>query len=109
MYTPSEKARALEVVAARGVAAAHRELGISEFSLKEWRRRAWRAAAGEGLAPTSGPAPADIEARRDGEILKELHEHPGLGSSQIRNQLRRAGIKVATHPARRVMEGAEGR
>ncbi|MBN2799140.1 MAG: hypothetical protein JXX28_08325 [Deltaproteobacteria bacterium] len=33
VYTPSEKARALERVAALGVTAASRELGISRFSL----------------------------------------------------------------------------
>ena len=36
----------------------------------------------------------------------EWHKHPGLGPSQIRNQLRRAGIKVAVHTVRRVMEDA---
>jgi len=106
LYTPSEKAHALEVVARIGIAAASRELRISRYSLRDWRRRAKKAAAGEEPAPTSGPDPADISAKRDAEILREWHEHPGLGPSQIRNQLRRMGIKVSTHTVRRVMEDA---
>jgi transposase InsO family protein len=48
----------------------------------------------------------DIEAQRDKEILDMWHQHPGLGPSQIRNQLRRQGVKVAVNTVRRVMEEA---
>jgi len=106
VYTPSQKAHALDRVAAIGVTAASRELGISRFSLYEWRRRMRRAARGEGDCPTSGPAPADIEAQRDKEILDMWHQHPGLGPSQIRNQLRRQGVKVSVNTTRRVMQEA---
>jgi len=106
IYTPSEKARALELVDKIGIVAASRQLGISRYSLYEWRRRVQRAAAGQGDSPTSGPDPADIEARRDKEILDLWHQHPGLGPSQIRNQLRRQGVKVAVNTVRRVMEDA---
>ena len=106
VYTPSEKARALERVAALGVTAASRELGISRYSLYDWRRRVQRAAEGKGDSPTSGPDPADIEAQRDREILEMWKTHPGLGPSQIRNQLRRSGVKVATGTVRKVMEDA---
>lgn len=47
-----------------------------------------------------------MEARRDAEILGEWRRHPGLGPSQIRNQLRRRGVKVAVQTTRRVMEDA---
>ena len=103
-YTPSEKARALEHAAAHGVSAASEHFGISRFSLYEWRRGLAKAAAGEGPSPTSGPAPAEIETLRDREILAEWRKHPGLGPSQVRNQLRRRGIKVAVATVRRVME-----
>ena len=53
-----------------------------------------------------GMAPKDIEAQRDREILDEWHKHPGLGPSQIRNQLRRHKITVSVHTVRRVMEDA---
>ena len=106
VYTPSEKARALELAAKNGVTSASKQLGISRFSLYEWRRRVRLAAEGKGDSPTSGPDPADIEVQRDKEILDLWHTHPGLGPSQIKNQLRRQGVKVAVNTVRRVMEEA---
>ena len=105
-YTPSEKARALELAAAEGVGAAANALGMSRFSIYEWRRQAKKAASGEGPCPTSGPAPSDVEGQRDREILAEWKQHPGLGPSQVRNQLRRRSIKVSVLTVRRVMEDA---
>ena len=106
VYTPSQRAQALERAAEVGITATSRELGISRFSLYSWRRRVRLAAEGQGESPTSGPDPSDIAAQRDQEILTTWREHPGLGPSQVRNQLRRRGIKVATATVRRVMEDA---
>jgi len=105
-YTPSEKAQALEYAAEHGVSAASAEHGISRFALYDWQRKLDSAAKGQGPSPTSGPSPSEIEAQRDREILGEWHKHAGLGPSQIRNQLRRRGIKVAVTTVRRVMEDA---
>lgn len=106
IYTPSEKARALDLADKVGMTEARKQLGISRYSLYDWRRKVQRAAEGKGDSPTSGPNPADIEALRDKEILDLWRQHPGLGPSQIRNQLRRQGIKVAVNTVRRVMEDA---
>ena len=106
IYTPSQKAVFLEDAATEGVTAAAAKHGVSRFSIYEWQRKAKKAAAGEGPSPTSGPAPKDIEARRDAEILEEWKKHPGLGPSQIVNQLARRNVRVSTHTARRVMEDA---
>ena len=106
IYTPSQIAQALERVAAIGVRPAAKELGISRNALRDWERKVEKAAKGEGVAPTSGPDPKTIEARRDAAILSEWRKQQGLGPSQIRNQLRRAGIKVSVHTVRRVMEDA---
>jgi transposase InsO family protein len=107
VYTPSEKAQALELAGKEGVTAASKQLGISRFSIYDWQRKVRRAAEGKGDSPTSGSEPADVEAKRDNEILSMWREHPGLGPSQIRNQLRREkGIKVSTHTVRRVMDDA---
>jgi putative transposase len=105
-YTPSERARILEHAAAHGVSAASEALGASRFSIYDWQRRLAKAARGEGDCPTAGPDPGTVEAQRDREILETWHRHPGLGPSQIRNQLRRQGVKVAVHTVRRVMEDA---
>ncbi len=105
-YTPSEKAVALENAATDGVVAAAKKGGMSRFSIYEWQRKLEKANAGEGPSPTSGPAPKEIEEQRDREILGEWRKHPGLGPSQIRNQLRRRGIKVSVSTVRHVMEDA---
>jgi putative transposase len=88
------------------VSAAAKKFGPSRYSIYDWKHKVERAAAGQGPSPTSGPSPADIEAQRDKEILDEWHRHPGLGPSQIRNQLRRKRVKVAVQTVRRVMEDA---
>jgi transposase InsO family protein len=103
-YTPSEKADILEYVAREGVMAASKHYRVSRYSIYDWKRKVLRAAAGQGPSPTSGPAPAEVEAQRDKEVLDEWHRHPGLGPSQIRNQLRRKGVKVGVQTVRRVME-----
>ena len=105
-YTPSQKAEVVEHAAAHGVTAASVKFGISRFSIYDWQRRVAKAAAGGGPSPTSGPAPSEIEAQRDKEVLDEWHRHPGLGPSQIRNQLRRKSVKVSVHTVRRVMQDA---
>ena len=105
-YTPSQRAQALEYAAKHGVGATNEKLGMSRFSIYDWRRKLTAATAGLGPSPTSGPSVADIETRRDREILGEWKLHPGLGPSQIRNQLRRKGVKVSVHTARIVMETA---
>jgi transposase InsO family protein/transposase-like protein len=106
LYTPSQKAEILEHAAEHGVTAAAEKFGVSRFSIYGWHRKVEQAALGEGPSPTSGPSPADIEAQRDQEILTEWRRHPGLGPSQIVNQLRRRNIKVSVATARRVMEEA---
>ena len=106
IYTPSQVAQALERLAAIGLRPAATELGISRNTLKDWERKAHKAAEGQGPSPTSGPDPNDVEAKRDEAIRAEWEKQRGLGPSQIRNQLRRQGIRVSVHTVRRVMEDA---
>jgi putative transposase len=103
LWTPSQKAVIVEHAAREGVTAASQKSGASRFSIYAWQKQVARAAVGEGPSPTSGPAPVEIEAQRDGEVLGEWKKHPGLGPSQIKNQLRRRGIKVSTNTVREVM------
>ena len=106
IYTPSQKAEILEHVGAHGITATAKKFEVSRFSIHAGQRRVTRAAEGKGPSPTSGPGPKEIEAKRDAEILEEWKKHSGLGPSQIRNQLRRAGVKVSVHTVRRVMQDA---
>jgi transposase-like protein len=105
-YTPSQKAAIVEHAAAHGVSAAAEKFEVSRFSIYGWLKKVDAAAKGNGPSPTSGPSAAEIEAQRDREILAEWHKHPGLGPSQVVNQLRRGGVKVSVHTARQVMTDA---
>ena len=105
-YTPSQCALILEDAAKLGVSAASEKHSCSRFAIYAWSKKVARAAKGEGPSPTSGPVPAQIEAQRDQEILGEWKKHPGLGPSQIRNQLRAKCVKVSVNTVRRVMEDA---
>ena len=103
-YTPSQRAEILEYAAKHGPTATEKSFGVSRFSIREWKRKTAAAAAGgTAPAPTTGPdtSPADERERR---VLHEWRAHPGLGPSQVRNQLRRAGYKVSVHSVRVVME-----
>ena len=96
----------LEDAAREGVTAAAGKHDVSRFSIYDWQRKVKKAAVGEGPSPTSGPSQTDIEELRDKEILEEWKTHPGLGPSQIVNQLARRNVRVGVHTARLVMEGA---
>lgn len=106
LYTPSQKALILEDAAKTGISAAAAQHSVSRFAIYAWQRKVTKAAEGECPSPTSGPSPCEIAEQRDKEILEEWRRHPGLGPSQIRNQLRRKSIKVSVNTVRRVMEDA---
>jgi putative transposase len=106
IYTPSQRAMILEDAQSEGVTAAAEKHDVSRFTIYEWRGKVEKAAAGEGPSPTSGPSQKEIEDKRDAEILEEWKTHPGLGPSQIVNQLARKNVRVGVHTARQVMEEA---
>ena len=103
LYTPSEKAAALELVQQLGVSETHRKTGISRFSLYEWARIHEKAMQQKHLSdPLADQTPAKND--RDALVLAEGNKYPGLGPSQIRNQLRRAGVTISVRTVRMVME-----
>lgn len=104
IYTPSQRALALECAAAEGITAAAKKFGITRFSLYEWKRRAELHAQGKtDTSPLTGSDDNPATAR-DLRILAEWKAHPGLGPSQVRNQMRRQGLKVSVHTVRCVLE-----
>jgi len=103
-YTPSERAQAIERAAQIGVAEASRQLGISRFSIYEWRRKARLHAEGKATDNPLAGGDQNPVVERDRRILKVWRAQSGLGPSQIRNQLRRQGFKVSVHTVRCVLE-----
>lgn len=104
VYTPSQRAQALEFAAKHGPTAASRKFGITRFSLREWQRKAEQHAKGERSDNPLAGSDENPAAIRDQRILGEWRAHPGLGPTQIRNQLRRQAFKVSTHTVRCVLE-----
>lgn len=104
LYTPSQRAAALEIAASEGVVAAAQQLNISRFSIYNWQRQT--ALHAQGKAQNSPVVGSDENkaAARDLRILAEWKTHPGLGPSQVRNQLRRQGLKVSVHTVRCVLD-----
>jgi transposase InsO family protein len=86
------------------VSAAAEAFGVSRFSIYSWKRRTKLHAEGKiADSPVVG-SDEDHAAVRDRRILKEWKAHPGLGPSQVRNQLRRQGLKISLHTVRCVLE-----
>jgi len=103
VYTPSQRAEALEMLSVVGPAQTCRQLGISRFSLYEWARKQRAFDEGEASDTPLAGSDEDVADARDARILKEWRKHPGLGPSQVRNQLRRGGFKVSVRTVRMVM------
>lgn len=105
LYSSSERARALELAAKEGVTAAANRLSISRFSIYNWQRRAKLQASGKDTGSARESRQDEDQAtKRDQRILTEWRAHPGLGPSQVRNQLRRQGLKVSLHTVRCVLD-----
>lgn len=104
VYTPSERAQILEHAAADGISAAAQQFGCSRWSIRDWKRRVKLHAEGQtNDSPVVG-SDDDPAVARERRVLSLWRKHPGLGPSQIRNQLRRAGLKISTHTVRVIME-----
>jgi putative transposase len=103
IYTPSERTEILEYEANHGPTATATRYGCTRWSIRDWRRRVRLHAEGKvKTSPVVGAQPP--EGGPDHKVLKIWREHPGLGPSQIRNQLRRSGTKISLHSVRCVME-----
>lgn len=103
-YTPSLKARVLELAATHGVTAAAKEFGVTRFSVYDWQRKVALHAQGKSENSPLLGSDDDPVALRDQHILREWKSSTGLGPSQVRNQLRRQGFKVSIHTVRCVLE-----
>lgn len=117
-YSPGEKTQILEDAESMGVAAAADKHRCSKWTIYDWRKRdARRAKAekarreaptldedlGDGRGDEGGVAEVSQEERQQ-LILAIWRGNPGLGPSQIRNQLRRRGLKASVSTVRAIME-----
>lgn len=104
VYTPSQRAQILEFADAQGVTTAAQKFGVTRFSIYDWQRKLHLHNEGKSShSPVTG-SDENTTVLRDERILKEWKACPGLGPSQVRNQLRRSGFKVSIHTVRCVLE-----
>ncbi len=89
-YSPAQKAEILLDARETGVEKAVDKHGCSAWSIYEWRKQQERDGKA-ALAAESGSAPPEpldaTQAERQALILKMWRQQPGLGPSQIRNQM----------------------
>jgi transposase InsO family protein len=114
-YSPAERGVILDLAKTKGVSVAAREHRCSAWTIYRWlsqetrkNARAKAAPAARSTPPASAAAAASAlspeQEERHQLILQIWHEQPGLGPTQIRNQLHRRGFKASVHTVRQVME-----
>lgn len=112
-YSPAEKAQILEDAKTLGVSAAEEKHRCSKWTIYDWLRKEKRRAgepaktAPEGDAASASGAVDEedsTQAERHRLILEMWRQQPGLGPSQIRNQLKRKGLKASVNTVRAIME-----
>jgi transposase InsO family protein len=111
-YGVGEKDEALIAAAQLGVAAAAKQMGVSRWSLYDWKRRADKGKTVEeklqALKPRSSRPKKNaqkLDEERYHLIAETWLKNQALGPRQVRNLLRRShGLRAGTSTVRRVME-----
>jgi putative transposase len=103
-YSPSFKAQVLEYAAQHGITEAASKFGATRFSIYAWQRKVSLHAEGKAKDSPVVGSDENPAVSRDQRILAEWKSSTGLGPSQVRNQLRRQGMKVSIHTVRCVLE-----
>ena len=110
-YSPAEKAEILKDAESMGVAEAAEKHRCSKWTIYDWLRKQERkqrqAERDEQSTPTPGAAPErqdESQEERHQMVVSIWKQQPGLGPSQIRNQLKRKGFKIAVNTVRAIME-----
>ena len=106
-YSAAQRKAILEYAATHGDAAAVVGYGCWLWSVRSWREKAKKEAmrrlqaGGSAEGGATAPPPVD---ERERPVLETWRKQPGLGPSQIRNLLRRKGLKASVGTARTIME-----
>lgn len=108
-YSPAEKQKILEDAAKFGRARSVEINGCSDWTIRRWQDKAAKEAEEKNRFPVKNPESMPrgkvTSSERDEAVLAMWKKHPGLGPSQIRNQLKRErGLKISTNTVRNIME-----
>ncbi len=77
---------------------------LATWAIYEWRRSGIADKAHESLPSHSDDGEGISQYDRSEKILALWRQHPGYGPSQVRNMLRRNGVRASVSTVRRVME-----
>lgn len=109
-YTAAQKEKIMRLSERVGVAAAVERTGASAWSIYRWRREQQLASAsearqGDGSSPASTiPSRIRVPESTKRRVLQVWKHNPGFGPSQIRNQLRRVGVRCDTKTIRKILK-----
>jgi putative transposase len=110
-YTAAQKAKIVRLSKRLGVATAVERTGASAWSIYRWRRDQEQASALESAKQGNGTSsaaekpsrirvPEDVKRR----VLQVWKHNPGFGPSQVRNQLKRVGVRCDTKTVRKILK-----
>lgn len=110
-YSPAEKAEILKDAESMGPKDAAEKHHCSKWTIYDWLRKLERKQKQAEKDEKSAPAPSAVPERQDDSqeerhqmVLSIWKQQPGLGPSQIRNQLKRKGYKISVNTVRAIME-----
>ena len=106
-YSPAEKTMIMSDADDIGVAEAAEKHSCSKWTIYDWRRKKDRdAKVAETKSSADNEQAVAIESQDERQqlVLKIWKQQPGLGPSQIRNQLKRKGFKISVNTVRAIME-----
>lgn len=103
-YSPAEKELILVDARTMGVASAAEKHRCSKWTIYDWLKKQDRAKARPETDEPSEASAGGTQDERHRLILEVWRQQPGLGPSQIRNQLKRNGFKASVNTVRTVME-----
>ena len=108
-YRPAEKAKFIHLADRIGVAKAVAQTGVSSWSFYRWMRdRAIARSASDpdgarGLGHVPKPPRIQVPEAMQKQVLAVWRHNPGFGPSQVRNQLRRVGLRCDTKTIRKIL------
>lgn len=108
-HSPRKKAKLLRLADRIGVAAAAQRSGVSPWSIYDWRKERAKDQSAEAArsSGTSVVLPTPPRVRLPESLQRRVvavwTNNPGFGPSQVRNQLRRVGIRLDTKSVRKIL------
>lgn len=110
-YLPEKKAQILGLAQRVGVRAAAARTGVSAWTIYDWRRspptngeKKPPEVVGSTAVVVHQPASVRVPPDIQRQVVAVWRNNRGYGPSQVRNQLRRVGVRVDTKTVRKILK-----